>query len=93
MTTSFRVHLPDRDKVVACRFDVAHRQVEIEYDEEHYLLLGFDADGHLFASTGYPCESRIGHDPIGEVSRMLDVSPALAEVIVTQFLSLVGVDK
>lgn len=90
MTTSFRVHLPDRNKVVACRFDLTHRQVELEHDEEHYLLLSFDADGHLFASTGHPCESRIGHDPIGEVSRMSDVSPVLAEVIVTQFLSLVG---
>lgn len=90
MTTSFRVHLPDRDKVVACRFDLTLRQVEFDHDEDHYLLLGFDADGHLIASTGYPCESRIGHDPIGEVSRLLTVSPSLAEVIVTQFLSLVG---
>jgi len=90
MSTSFRVHLPDRDRVVVCRFDLARRQVELEHDEDHYLLLGFDADGHLFASTGYPCESRIGHDPIGELSRILSVGPALAEVIVTQFLSMVG---
>ena len=90
MSTSFRVHLPDRDRVVVCRFDLARRQVELEHDEDHYLLLGFDADGHLFASTGYPCESRIGHDPIGELSRILRVGPALAEVIVTQFLSMVG---
>jgi hypothetical protein len=90
MTTSFRVHLPDGDKVVTCRFDLMLRQVELEHEEDHYLLLGFEADGHLFASTGYPCEGRIGHDPIGEVSHILNVSPSLAEVIVTQFLSLVG---
>jgi len=90
MASTFRVHLPDRDKVVACRFDLTLRQVELNYDEDHYLLLGFDSDDHLFASTGYPCESRIGHDPIGELSRILNVGLSLAEVVVTQFLSLVG---
>jgi len=91
MSATFSVHLPDREKTVVCRFDLIRRQVELEYDEDHYLLLGFDSEGHLFASTGHPCETRIGHDPVGELSRMLDISPSLAEVVVTQFLSLTGV--
>jgi len=54
MSTSFRVHLPDRDKVVVCRFDLARRQVELEHDEDHYLLLGFDTMVTCLLPPGTP---------------------------------------
>jgi hypothetical protein len=55
---------------------------------DHYLDVMFDGDGQLVASNGYPHEEAIGHDPVGEISRLASIGRPLAELIVEQFLEM-----
>jgi hypothetical protein len=88
MTNEIRVVLPDNGRNVLVRFRPTERSVDIEWDEDHYLDVMFDRDGQLVASSGYPHEEAIGHDPVGEISRLVSIGRPLAELIVEQFLEM-----
>lgn len=88
MRQPIRVMFPDGDKQVAVRFYSDKPHVEIEWDGDHYLDVMFDSDRNLVASNGYPHEESIGHDPVGEVSRLVSISHPLAELVICQFLEM-----
>lgn len=88
MTEEIRVVLPDDGRNVQIRFRPTERHVEIEAAEDLYLDVMFDRDGQLVASNGYPHEEAIGHDPVGEISRLASIGRPLAELIVEQFLEM-----
>lgn len=88
MRPPIRIVLPDAEKQVSIRFYPDERRVEVEPDEEHFVDVMFDADGHLVASSGYPHEQKIGHDPVYELAQLAAISRPLAELVITQFLEL-----
>jgi len=88
MRPVIRTILPDAGKEVTITFHPDERHVEIEWDADHYLDVMFDANGHLVASCGYPNQESIGHDPVGEVARLDDISPQLAGLVIVQLLEL-----
>lgn len=88
MRQPIRVMFPDGDKQVAVRFYPDKPHVEIEWSPDHYLDMMFDSNRNLVASNGYPHEESIGHDPVGELARLVSISRPLADLIVSQFLEL-----
>jgi hypothetical protein len=77
----FVIHVPDNDRLVKCEFSLDHSEVVVN----DALAIGFRPDGHLIG-TSTPCEIDIGHDPISEVARLIDISPATSEFILRHFL-------
>jgi len=77
----FVIYVPDTDRLVKCEFYLDHSEVVVN----DALAIGFRADGHLIG-TSTPCELDIGHDPVAEVARLIDISRATSEFIIRHFL-------
>ena len=78
---SFTVYFPAGDRLVKCEFYLDHSEVVVN----DALAIGFRQDGHLIG-TSTPCEMDIGHDPVAEVARLIDISRATSEFIIRHFL-------